>query len=180
MKSTLHPRAYLLILYILIPNCGGIVAGGWWNFSMSLKGLLCQVKILQKFNTGKQCLKYAQIGAFSDPYFPVYGQNHIRIFPYWAELESMSKYGKIRIRFCPYAAKHGSEKARILTFFTQWSLREGVLIFIKVGSWRSAVLLQIYFLDNLYHICTTAIFYSTYYQRTYFEDRLLTSANNAK
>ena len=27
-------------------------------------------------------MKYAEIQAFSDPYFPVYGQNRICIFPY--------------------------------------------------------------------------------------------------
>ena len=26
---TLYPRAYLLILSFIIPNCGGAVAGGW-------------------------------------------------------------------------------------------------------------------------------------------------------
>ena len=29
-------------------------------------------------------------------------------------------YGKIRIRFCPYMEKHGSEKPRISVYFTQW------------------------------------------------------------
>ena len=26
---TLYPEAYLLILSIIIPNCGGVIAGGW-------------------------------------------------------------------------------------------------------------------------------------------------------
>ena len=34
---------------------------------------------------------------------------------------------------CPNTGKHGSEKRRILAFFTKWSLREGVLIFSKAG-----------------------------------------------
>ena len=73
-----------------------------------------------------------------------YGLSLIRIFPYmnriifvfsriWTELENLSKYGKMRIRFCPYTGKYGSEKACISAFFIQWSPREVVLIFIKVG-----------------------------------------------
>ena len=31
----------------------------------------------------QHCIKYAEIQAFSDPYFPVYGQNHIRILLYF-------------------------------------------------------------------------------------------------
>ena len=34
---------------------------------------------------------------------------------------------------CPNTGKHGSEKRRILAFFTKWSFREGVLIFSKAG-----------------------------------------------
>ena len=76
---------------------------------MSLKGLGVQVKPLQKFGTGKQCVKHAEIRAFFDPYFSVYEQNHIRIFPYLDRIgESvqirknadtiLSIYRKIRIR----------------------------------------------------------------------------------
>ena len=51
--------------------------------------------------------------AFSDPYFPVYGQNRIRIFPYldriggFVQIQEntdtiLPTYGKIRIRQSPY------------------------------------------------------------------------------
>ena len=67
--------------------------------------------------------------------------------------------------------------------FWHFSLR-GVLLkeiwFLMKLETRPVTLLQIYFLDDFYHMCTTAIFYSTYYQRAYFEDCLSTSANNAK
>ena len=36
------------------------------------------------------------------------------------------------------------------------------------------------FLDDFYHMSTTDMFHSTYYQKIYFEDFLSTSANNAK
>ena len=42
------------------------------------------------------------------------------------------------------------------------------------------MLLQIYFLDDFYHMCTTDIVYSTYYQKTCFEDCPSTSINNAR
>ena len=48
------------------------------------------------------CVKYAKIRAFSNPYFPVCGQNNIR--------------GKIQIRVCPYTGKYGSEKVRISSY----------------------------------------------------------------
>ena len=59
------------------------------------------------------CVKYAQIQAFSDPYFPVCGQNHIRIFPYLDRISNsvqkrvntdtiLSIYRKFRIRESPY------------------------------------------------------------------------------
>ena len=37
----------------------------------------------------------------------------------WTESDIMAKYGKIRIRFCPYMGKYGSEEVRILVYFTQ-------------------------------------------------------------
>ena len=111
--ATLYLRAYLLILSIIIPNCEGVVAEGWWNFSMSLKALHFQVKPLQNFGTGKQCVKYAKIWAFSEPYFPVYGQSHIHIFAYldriresvqiWENTGTIpSIYRKIPIMESPY------------------------------------------------------------------------------
>ena len=54
-------------------------------------------------------MKYDEIRAFSDPYFPVYGQTRICIFP--------------RILFCPHTGKYGLEKARIFAYFTQWKNR---------------------------------------------------------
>ena len=32
--------------------------------------------------SARHCVKYPEIQAFFDPYFPVYGQNRIRIFQY--------------------------------------------------------------------------------------------------
>ena len=52
--------------------------------------------------SARQCVKYAEIRAFSYPYFPVYEQNRILIFPYWTESEILSKFGEMRIRFCPH------------------------------------------------------------------------------
>ena len=43
--AALYPRAYFLILPIIIPECKAVIAG-WSNFSMSLKGLCFQVKLL--------------------------------------------------------------------------------------------------------------------------------------
>ena len=51
-------------------------------------------------------MKYAEIRAVFDLYFPVYGQNRIRVFPY---------LHIIWILFCPHTGKYGSEKARIST-----------------------------------------------------------------
>ena len=58
-------------------------------------------------------MKYTERQAFSDPYFSIYGQNHIRIFPYLDRIgdflqmrESMDTilptYRKIRIGESPY------------------------------------------------------------------------------
>ena len=81
----LYLRAYLLILSIIIPNCRGVIAEGWWNFSMSLKGLCFQVKRLLKFRHQKVVCKVCQnMGFFwagfsciwteSYSYFSVFGQ----------------------------------------------------------------------------------------------------------
>ena len=43
--AALYPRAYFLILPIIIPECKAEIAS-WSNFSMSLKGLCFQVKLL--------------------------------------------------------------------------------------------------------------------------------------
>ena len=51
--TALYPRAYLPIFSIIIPNCRGVIVGGWWSFSMSLKELCFQVKSVQKIGTGK-------------------------------------------------------------------------------------------------------------------------------
>ena len=122
---------------------------------------------------------------------PKHGLSLIRNFPYMdriisvfsrilTESKNLSKYGKIRWRFCPYTWKYGSRKAHFSAFFTKWSPREGVLIFNKVGKWRLVTLLQIYFLNDFYDMCTTTVFYSPYYQQTYLEDWFSTSENNAK
>ena len=44
--AVLYPRAYLLILSINIPNCRVVIGGGWFNFSISLKGFYVDVKPL--------------------------------------------------------------------------------------------------------------------------------------
>ena len=60
---------------------------------------------------------------FSEPYFPVYEQNRIHIFPYMI------------LRFCPYSGKYGydllnirekygTEKIHILGYFTQSEIKE--------------------------------------------------------
>ena len=59
------------------------------------------------------CVKYAEIRDFSNPYFPVCGQNRIRIFSYLDRIGDsvqirentdtiLPTYGKIRIREIPY------------------------------------------------------------------------------
>ena len=98
----------------------------------------------------------------------------------WTQLENLSKYGKMRIQKCPYTGKYGSEKARILAFFIQWSPRKAALTFSKLRDWRPVTLPYIYFLDDFNQMCITAIFYSTYYQKRYIEYCLLPSANNVK
>ena len=61
-------------------------------------------------------MKYIQKHDFSDPYFTVYGQNRIRIFPYLDRVGDfdqirentyliLSIYAKIRIREMPYFGK---------------------------------------------------------------------------
>ena len=57
-------------------------------------------------------MKNAEMRAFSDPYFPVYGQNRIHIFLYWTYSPILSKYGKIQTWFYSYKGKYGSEKTR--------------------------------------------------------------------
>ena len=60
----------------------------------------------------------AEIPAFSDPYFPVYGQNRIRIFPYLDRIEDsvqlrentdtiLLTYGKIRLEKARISANIG-------------------------------------------------------------------------
>ena len=105
--AALYPRAYLPILSIIVPNCRGVTAGGWWSFSMSLKELRFQVKSAQKIDTGKKCVKYAEILAFFDPYFPVhYMDRFLFVFSrILTSSENLSKYGEMRMRFCPYMGK---------------------------------------------------------------------------
>ena len=64
-------------------------------------------------------MKYPEIKAFSDPYFPVYGIVSV-FFRISTESEILSKYGKTRIRFCLHTGKYGSEKARIAAYFTEF------------------------------------------------------------
>ena len=63
--------------------------------------------------SARHCVKYAKIRAFSDPYFPQYGQNRIRIFPYLDRIRDsvqirentdtiLPTYEKMRIRESPY------------------------------------------------------------------------------
>ena len=47
------------------------------------------------------CVNFAKTRAFSDLYFPIYGQNLICTFSHMDRLGILSKYGKIRIPFCP-------------------------------------------------------------------------------
>ena len=84
------------------------------------------------------------------------------------------------MRFCPYTAKCGSGKTHISAFFTQWDPRKGVLIFNKAGDGRAVTILQIYFLDDFYYMYTTAIFCSTYYQKTHIKDCVAMFASSAK
>ena len=44
--AALYLRFYLLILSIIIGNFKGVIAVGWWHFSMSLKRLRFQMKLL--------------------------------------------------------------------------------------------------------------------------------------
>ena len=49
------------------------------------------------------CVKYSKIRTFSDPYFPVYRQNRVRIFKIRENTDIiLSLYGKIQIRESPY------------------------------------------------------------------------------
>ena len=70
------------------------------HFSLlRMKELTCHYYLTRKPLTLKNndhCVKYPRIQFFCDPYFPVY------------------------LRFCSYMEKYGSEKTRILEYFTQW------------------------------------------------------------
>ena len=55
------------------------------------------------------CVKYPEMQAFSDPYFPVYGQD--------------------RIRFRPYTEKYRSEKPHISGYFTYYESKKLYKIF---------------------------------------------------
>ena len=44
----------------------------------------------------KHCAKYAEIRAFSDLYFPVYGQKRIRIFSHMARIGDIRDFADIR------------------------------------------------------------------------------------
>ena len=66
---------------------------------------------------------FSRIWTESYLYFSVFGQNgrFLSVFSrIWTESEILSKYGKIRIQFCPHRGKYGSEKAHISAYFTQW------------------------------------------------------------
>ena len=45
------------------------------------------------YTTVDNCAKYVEISAFSDPYFPVYGQNHI-----------------LPIKSCPHTGEYGLKR----------------------------------------------------------------------
>ena len=49
------------------------------------------------------------------------GPNSIRIFPYLDRIPSLSIWGKMQTRFCPYTGKYRLEKACISAYFTQWN-----------------------------------------------------------
>ena len=109
-------------------------------------------------NTGFLWSAIFRIWTESYPYFPVFWRNQ---------------------RICPNTEKYADDFVHIVE--SSWrSPREGVLIFNKVGKWRLVTLLQIYFLNDFYDMCTTTVFYSPYYQQTYLEDWFSTSENNAK
>ena len=63
--------------------------------------------------SARHCVKYVNIRAFSDPFFPEYGKNHIGIFTYLDRIRHsvqiqenadtiLLTYGKILIRESPY------------------------------------------------------------------------------
>ena len=74
--------------------------------------------------SARHYVKYAEIRAFCDTYFPVNGQNCIRIFPY---LNRIGYSVQMRIQFRPNTGKYWSEKACILAYFTQWENRSWIL-----------------------------------------------------
>ena len=60
------------------------------------------------------CVKCGKIRAC------MWAERIVSVFsPIWTESLILSKYGKIRIRFCPYTGKYGSKKARFSGYFTQ-------------------------------------------------------------
>ena len=48
-------------------------------------------------------------------------ENTVTILSIFRQKQILSKYGKIRVRFCLYTGKHKLEKARIWAYFTHWS-----------------------------------------------------------
>ena len=99
----------------------GIIFAHWQNLYFCV-GLIYYWKCSARY-----WMKYPEIKAFSDPYFPVYGIVSV-FFRISTESEILSKYGKTRIRFCLHIGKYGSEKARISAYFTQWENRTWMLI----------------------------------------------------
>ena len=76
---------------IIVPGCflifwfcikGNKVYYTWITYTLVL---LVSIQLLFS-----HCVKYAEIRALSDPYFPVCGQNRFSIFPY---LDGIRKYG---------------------------------------------------------------------------------------
>ena len=65
-------------------------------------------------------MKYDKIWAFSDSYFPVYGQNHIRIFPYLDRITDSAQIQENMDTILPTYGKIQPEKAHILAYFTQY------------------------------------------------------------
>ena len=78
------PECFLIFWFC---NKGNQVYYTWISYTPVL---LVSIQLLFS-----HCVKYAEIRTFSDPYFPVFVQNPIRIFPY---LDRISIYGKIGIR----------------------------------------------------------------------------------
>ena len=104
--ATRYPRAFIVNIFhycFFIPSCRGVIREGWWNFSISLKGLCFQFKPLLKFCTVEHFIEYILWSIFS-----VIWRESYSCFPVFGHI----------LQFCSNTGKYGFKKVGTLAVFS--------------------------------------------------------------